>query len=181
MKVQEGPLSGLLIIELNVFRDARGFFSEIFHLDRYNKYNIPTFIQDNISRSKRNTIRGLHYQMPRTQGKLITVTRGAIWDVALDVRRSSPTFGQWFGITLSDENHTQLYIPPGFAHGFCALSDEADISYKCTDFYHPESEHGIAWNDPALNIPWPTPEPILSPKDQINLTLAEIPHEKLCK
>lgn len=181
MKVSEGPLPGLIIIEPTVFHDTRGYFYESFQLDRFTKHQIPAFVQDNIARSKQHVIRGLHYQFPQTQGKLITVTRGSIWDVALDVRVDSPTFGQWFGITLSDENHIQFYLPPGFAHGFYTLSDVADVHYKCTDFFNPTLEQGIAWNDPQLNITWPTTTPILSDKDKMHPPLHEIPHEKLFK
>lgn len=179
MKVIETPLSGLLIIEPNVFADARGFFFETFQQTRYAAIGLPSFVQDNISRSQRGTLRGLHYQKPHTQGKLVWVTRGSVWDVAVDIRKSSPTFGQWFSITLSDENHTQLYVPPGFAHGFCTLSDTADFCYKCTDVYSPADEHGILWNDPALNIPWPVTTPILSAKDERYPSLAEIADDLL--
>jgi|SRR5579885_2154765 dTDP-4-dehydrorhamnose 3,5-epimerase len=179
MKVTEGPLPGLLIIEPRVFNDNRGYFFEVFQQKRYAEFGIPAFVQDNVSRSARNVLRGLHYQLPHAQGKLVFVTRGSVWDVAVDIRTNSPTFGQWFGIHLNDENHTQFYIPPGFAHGFCVLSDEADFHYKCTDYYQPGSEHGIAWNDERLNIPWPVSNPVLSPKDEIYPALHEIAHEKL--
>lgn len=179
MKMTEGPLSGLLIFEPKIFNDNRGYFFEVFQAERYADVGIPPFVQDNISRSTKNVLRGLHYQLPRAQGKLVWVTRGTVWDIALDIRVSSPTFGQWFSIILSDENHTQMYIPPGFAHGFCVLSDEADFYYKCTDFYTPKAEHGIAWNDTNLNIPWPIQHPILSPKDEVYPHLKDIPHENL--
>lgn len=179
MKVTQGPLDGLVIIEPRLFHDNRGYFYEDFQKIRYSELGLPEFVQDNISRSKQNVIRGLHYQLPNSQGKLVGVTRGTIWDVVVDVRRSSPTFGQWFGITLSDENHVQMYIPPGFAHGFCVTSSEADFYYKCTDYYSPPAEHGIAWNDPKLNIPWPVKNPILSPKDEVYTPLHEIPHDQL--
>lgn len=179
MKIIETPLSGLLLIEPRCFADARGYFLEVFRENQYQELGLPAFVQDNISRSKRNTLRGLHYQLLPAQGKLVWVTRGTIWDVAVDIRRSSPTFGQWFGCILSDENHHQLYIPEGFAHGFCVLSDEADLSYKCTAFYAPQSEHGIAWNDATLNIDWPVQEPILSAKDAAHVAFNEINDEKL--
>lgn len=179
MKVTEAPLSGLMIFEPRIFADNRGYFYEVFQQNRYAECGLPRFVQDNVSRSKQNTLRGLHYQLPHEQGKLVWVTRGTVWDVAVDIRRTSPTFGQWFAITLSDENHTQMYIPPGFAHGFCVLSEEADFYYKCTDFYAPSSEQGIAWNDVNLNIPWPIKNPILSPKDEIYPSLYEITHECL--
>src|SRR5262249_31094683 len=150
MKLIETPLKGLMVIEPNVFSDTRGYFFEVFQQHRYQEQGFPPFIQDNVSRSKKHVLRGLHYQLPHAQGKLVWVTSGTVWDVAVDIRVSSPTFGQWFGITLSDENHTQLYIPPGFAHGFCVLSDTADFHYKCTEYYSPSSEHGIAWNDPRI-------------------------------
>ena len=124
-------------------------------------------------------MRGLHYQLPHTQGKLIWAIRGAIWDIVIDIRIHSKTFGQSFSILLNDENHTQLYVPPGFAHGFCVISNEADIYYKCTDFYMPKHEHGIRWNDPDLNIQWPTTQPVLSSKDTAYPLLREIPHDRL--
>lgn len=179
MKITEGPMQGLLIIEPKVFKDERGFFYETFQMERYKKAGIPTFVQDNISHSKRNALRGLHYQLPHSQGKLVTVTRGEVWDVVVDIRISSPTFGKWFSITLTDKNHIQMYVPPGFAHGFCVLSEDTDFLYKCTDYYAPGCEYGIAWNDPKLNIPWPVKNPILSPKDEIFRALHETPHEHL--
>lgn len=179
MKVNEASLSGLLIIEPNVFHDSRGHFYEVFQSKRYESYGIPPLVQDNTSRSKRDVLRGLHYQLPQSQGKLVWVTRGSVWDVVVDIRVKSPTFGKWFGITLSDENHLQFYIPPGFAHGFCVLSEEADFHYKCTDYYAPGKEHGIAWNDTQLNILWPIKNPILSPKDEVYPSLHEIAHEQL--
>lgn len=179
MKATQGPLAGLIIIEPPIFGDERGYFYESFQQKRYTELGIPPFVQDNISRSKKNTLRGLHYQLPHAQGKLVFVTHGKVWDIVVDIRQSSPTFGKYFSITLSDENHTQMYIPPGFAHGFCVLSDEADFSYKCTDFYHPASEHGIRWNDNGLQIPWPVTTPVLAPKDAAYCRLNEIPHEQL--
>lgn len=179
MKITEGPLPGLLLIEPNVWVDNRGYFYEVYQENRYQEYQLPHFVQDNVSRSKRNVLRGLHYQLPHSQGKLVFVTRGNAWDVSVDLRINSPTFGQWFGIYLNEENHTQLYIPPGFAHGFCVLSDEADFHYKCTDYYFPNAEHGIAWNDVDLNISWPIEHPILSPKDATYPLLRELTNEKL--
>jgi dTDP-4-dehydrorhamnose 3,5-epimerase len=166
MKITEGDLPGLLIITPNVFADSRGYFFEDFQNQRYTQYGIPPFVQSNISRSKQNVLRGLHYQDPNAQGKLVGVTRGSVWDVVVDIRPDSATYGKWFGIILSDENHIQMYVPPGFAHGFCVLSDEADFYYKCTDYYSPANEKGIAWNDATLNIPWPVKNPVLSDKDQ---------------
>lgn len=179
MKIIETPLSGLLILEPTVFTDKRGYFFEVFQQTRFAENGIPTMVQDNVSRSTRHVLRGLHYQLPHAQGKLVGVTRGIVWDVAVDIRVSSPTFGKWFGTTLSDENHRQVYIPPGFAHGFCVISDEADFYYKCSEYYSPGSEHGIAWNDAQLNIAWPIENPILAPKDESYPTLQEIAHDKL--
>lgn len=179
MITKEAPLKGLIIIEPAVFKDNRGYFYEGFQQQRYAQLGIPPLIQDNMSRSKQHVIRGLHYQLPNAQGKLVGVTKGSVWDVVVDIRSSSPTFGQWFGITLSDDNLIQMYIPPGFAHGFCVLSDSADFYYKCTEYYHPKSEHGIAWNDSTLNIPWPVQTPILSPKDEVYPSLQELSHEQL--
>lgn len=179
MKITEGPLRGILIIEPTVFSDSRGYFFESFRHDKLSEFGIPAFVQDNVSRSKRNVLRGLHYQLPREQGKLVWVTRGTVWDVVVDIRKSSPTFGQYFATTLSEENHIQLYIPAGFAHGFCVLSDEANFNYKCTDYYAPEAEHGIAWDDKDLNIPWPVQQPILSPKDEVYAPLTATKSEYL--
>ncbi len=179
MKLTDTPLPGLILIQPSVFGDTRGYFYEVYQQQRYADHGIPSFVQDNVSRSKRNVLRGLHYQLPEAQGKLVWVTRGSVWDVAVDIRRQSKTFGQWFGITLSDESHTQLYIPPGFAHGFCVLSEYADLHYKCTHAYFPAAEHGIAWNDTTLKISWPVTQPILSPKDEIYPGLNEIADEHL--
>lgn len=179
MKISETYLPGLLLIEPTVHRDSRGEFYEVFQQQRYAEHKIPTFVQDNTSRSVKNTLRGLHYQLPKSQGKLVWVTHGTVWDVVVDIRTQSPTFGKWLGITLSDENHLQLYIPPGFAHGFCVVSDYADFHYKCTEYYTPHCEQGIAWNDKQLNITWPINNPILSPKDAANPSLGEMSHEKL--
>lgn len=179
MQITEGPLPGLIIIEPKAFKDNRGYFYETFQRKRYEDIGIPPFVQDNFSHSTRNVLRGLHYQLPNPQGKLVYVTRGSVWDVAVDIRQHSPTFGQWFGVHLNDENHKQLYIPPGFAHGFCVLSDEAHFHYKCTDYYTPDAEQGIIWNDEKLNITWPVENPILSPKDEIYPCLHELSHEKL--
>lgn len=179
MKVSTTPLSGLLVIEPTLFRDERGYFFEVYQQHHYHALGLPLFVQDNFSNSKENVLRGLHYQLPHAQGKLVWVTKGSVWDVAVDIRISSPTFGKWFSITLSDENHLQMYIPPGFAHGFCVLSAETDFNYKCSGFYSPHHEQGIAWNDAHLNIPWPIKQPILSPKDQHYPALHEITHDCL--
>lgn len=175
MKVTESPLPGVLIIDVKVFGDARGFFCETFHAARYKELcgiDAP-FVQDNLSRSVRGTLRGLHFQEPDAQGKLVYVLRGSVFDVAVDVRRGSPHFGRWFGVELSEENKRQLWVPPGFAHGFCVTSDVADFAYKCTALYAPHHERSVAWNDPAIGVAWPVAEPILSPKDAAAPRLAD--------
>jgi len=147
--------------------DHRGFFLETFREDVFAGAGIPTrFVQDNASRSVKNTLRGLHYQDPYPQGKLVRVTLGTVFDVAVDIRSESPSYGQWYGCELSDANKYQLWIPPGFAHGFCVLSEYADFAYKCTEYYHPETEGTILWNDPAIGIVWPVKEPLFSEKDK---------------
>lgn len=175
MNVVTTEFSGLLIIEPKSFGDARGFFFESYHRDRYRGAGlVEEFVQDNVSRSCRGTLRGLHYQQKSPQGKLVFVTHGEVFDVAVDLRRSSATFGRWFGIVLNDENHRQMYIPPGFAHGFCVTSDSADFCYKCTRGYDPSDERTLLWNDPAIGINWPSLEPrILSAKDQRGIPLAQ--------
>ena len=178
MRVIETPLPELIIIEPDLYRDHRGVFWEAFHEERYNKAGIRSpFVQDNFSWSVRDTLRGLHYQLRRPQGKLVTVIKGSVYDVAVDIRRGSPTFGQWFGVELSDQNMRQLYIPPGFAHGFSVLTETAGFFYKCTDVYQPADERGILWNDPDLNITWPTAAPLLSPKDQAFKPFAAVQDE----
>jgi dTDP-4-dehydrorhamnose 3,5-epimerase len=162
----ETSLPGILLIEAKVFGDARGFFLESFRRDVFEEAGIPPLVQDNHSRSVRNTLRGLHFQHPHGQGKLIRVTSGAVFDVLVDVRRGSPTFGKWEGHELNEDNKRQLWVPPGFAHGFCVLSDTADFLYKCSDYYHPETEHTLLWNDPEVGVQWPVTEPILSEKDK---------------
>jgi dTDP-4-dehydrorhamnose 3,5-epimerase len=166
MKVIPTELPEVLLIEPHVFGDQRGFFMETYQEARYQEAGVPGhFVQDNHSRSRRGVLRGLHYQLLQPQGKLVWVTHGQVFDVAVDIRRSSPTFGRWAGAILDDMSHCQLYIPPGFAHGFCVLSDEADFFYKCTDYYHPQSEYGILWNDPDIGIHWPAQDVLLSDKD----------------
>ena len=179
MKVIETGLPGVLLLEPKVFGDVRGFFMETWQAARYSGAGMPErFVQDNHSRSRRGVLRGLHYQLTQPQGKLVWVTRGAVFDVAVDIRRGSPHFGRWYGCMLDDVDHRQLYIPPGFAHGFCVVSDEADFFYKCTDYYHPPSERGIAWDDPEIGIDWPLREVSLSGKDQQNPRLsAQRPEE----
>ena len=175
MRVVPSSLPGVLLIEPDVYEDSRGFFLETYHADRYREHGITgPFVQDNHSRSIGGTLRGLHLQVRRPQGKLIRVIEGEIFDVAVDVRRGSPSFGRWVGVTLSGGNFKQCYVPPGFAHGFCVISPMAQVEYKCTDLYDPSSEIGILWNDPALAIPWPVEAPVLSERDKRHRTLAEM-------
>jgi dTDP-4-dehydrorhamnose 3,5-epimerase len=176
MKVIPTVIDGLLVIEPTVFGDDRGFFYESFNQRRFEELTgvKAEFVQDNHSRSARNVLRGLHYQIQQAQGKLVRVTSGSVFDVAVDLRKSSPTFGQWYGLELSAENKRQLWIPPGFAHGFVVTSDNAEFLYKTTDYYAPEYERAIIWNDPAIGIEWPLDaEPLLSGKDQKGLKLAD--------
>ena len=176
MKISETELPGVLLLEPKRFGDDRGFFMELFHEKRYAEAGIPgPFVQDNFSRSAKGILRGLHFQQPHAQGKLVQVFAGTVYDVAVDIRRGSPTFGRWVGMELSADNRRQLWVPAGFAHGFCVLSESADFHYKCTDFYSPASEHGIAWNDPDLGIPWPVKSPLLSPKDSAAPRLKDAP------
>lgn len=167
MKTLPTTLPGVVLLELDVFGDHRGRFIETFRRDRYREFGIDLeFVQDNFSSSTKGILRGLHYQLHQPQGKLVHVTRGEVFDVAVDIRRGSPTFGRWFGTTLSAENHRQMWVPPGFAHGFLVTSDQADFVYKVTANYAPADERGIAWNDPQLAIAWPIAgEPTLSKKD----------------
>ena len=175
MKLIETALPGVLIIEPKVFGDARGFFIETFQVERYREIGITQpFVQDNHSRSQRGVLRGLHFQKTRPQGKLVRVSRGAVYDVAVDINPKSPTFGRYVGVELSDDNHRQLWIPAGYAHGFCVISAVADFEYKCTDFYFPEDEGGLIWNDPEVAIPWPIAQPSLSGKDTVLPTLRDI-------
>jgi dTDP-4-dehydrorhamnose 3,5-epimerase len=175
MKVHETPLPGVFLVEPRVFRDPRGFFYESFQAERFGEHGLPDrFVQDNHSRSRRGVLRGLHYQLTRPQGKYVTAVRGEIFDVAVDIRRGSPTFGRWFGVTLSGDDPRYLYIPPGYAHGFCVLSEEADFVYKCTDVYVPSDERTVQWNDPAIGIEWPLPDPIVSDRDRAARPLAEM-------
>ena len=175
MQVVPTKLPGVVIIEPDVHRDDRGFLVEAFHADRYRRHGIAgPFVQDNQSRSAGGTLRGLHMQGRRPQGKLIRVVEGVIFDVAVDVRRGSPTFGRWVGVTLSAENFRQCYVPAGFAHGFCVVGETAQVIYKCTDVYDASSEIGIAWNDPSLAIDWPIREPLLSQRDAANPILADV-------
>lgn len=176
MKVTQTALDGVLLIEPRVFRDERGLFLETFAAERYSAHRIPTvFAQDNFSRSTRGTLRGLHFQEPHAQGKLVLVTRGSVLDVVVDIRRGSPTFGRWLGVELSGETLRQMWIPPGFAHGFCVTSETADFWYKCTVPYVPEADRSIRWDDPAIGIAWPVTQPLLSKKDAAAPSLAEAP------
>ena len=184
MKIIETPLPGVVVIEPKVFGDKRGFFLETFRQDVLQQAGInETFVQDNHSRSSQGVLRGLHYQLTQTQGKLVRVTSGAVYDVAVDVREGSPTFGQWYGTELNEETMRMMYVPPGYAHGFVVLSESADFLYKCTDYYHPESEQGIAWDDPDIGIEWPitnlTSEIPLSEKDKNNVLLKDQSTDKL--
>jgi len=181
MQVHTTPLSEVRLIEPKVFGDQRGHFFETWHSQRYAEHGVPrAFVQDNVSRSQRGILRGLHLQEPFGQGKLVQVLDGEVFDVAVDVRVGSPTFGRWFAARLSADNHKQLYIPEGFAHGFCVLSDSALLHYKCTELYHPEAELSVAWDDPELGIAWPlTTPPILSVKDAKALRLRDIPLKRL--
>jgi dTDP-4-dehydrorhamnose 3,5-epimerase len=180
MRVEHTQLKAVLLIEPSVFGDTRGYFFETYHKDRYAAAGVPRdFVQDNVSRSTKGILRGLHLQEPFGQGKLVQVLDGEIFDVAVDVRFGSPHFGQWVGERLSGENHRQLFIPAGFAHGFCVLSETALLNYKCTELYHPETEISIAWNDPALAIGWPVSDPQLSKKDAAAVRLQDIPKQRL--
>jgi dTDP-4-dehydrorhamnose 3,5-epimerase len=166
MRLLETDLPGVLLIEPDVFHDDRGLFMESYHAEKYSKLGISSvFVQDNFSSSVKGTLRGLHAQLQKPQGKLIRVTKGEIFDVAVDARPGSQTFGKWFGTKLSEKNSLQLYIPAGFFHGYCVLTDKADVEYKCTNYYDGSDEVGIIWNDSTLNINWPIDSPILSVKD----------------
>jgi dTDP-4-dehydrorhamnose 3,5-epimerase len=180
MKVTAGKIPGLLIVDPVVHGDARGFFLETYSRDRYAEAGVSgDFVQDNLSSSRRGILRGLHFQHPRGQGKLCWVIEGEVFDVAVDVRVGSPTFGRWDGVTLSSENKRQLYIPPGFAHGFCVVSEWALFSYKCTDFYSAENELSVAWDDEDIGIEWPIDAPLLSDKDRANPKLRDVPSDRL--
>ncbi len=174
MEFQRTELPEVVLVVPDVHRDARGFFLETYHARKYLDGGIDArFVQDNQSRSRRGTLRGLHAQVRSPQGKLVRVVRGEIWDVAVDIRPHSPTFGRFAAAALSEENAYQLWIPPGFGHGFCVLSDEADVEYKCTTLYDPGDEIAIRWDDPAIGIPWPIREPVVSARDRAAPRLAE--------
>jgi dTDP-4-dehydrorhamnose 3,5-epimerase len=167
MKFEPTPLPGVVVVRPEVFRDPRGFFLETYHAEKYEQGGIrATFVQDNHSHSLKGTLRGLHAQLKHPQGKLVRAVAGEMFDVAVDIRRGSPTFGKWFGTRLSGENFVQLYVPPGFAHGFCVLSERVDVEYKCTDFYRRDDEVSVAWNDPDIGVEWPVETPLLSDKDR---------------
>jgi dTDP-4-dehydrorhamnose 3,5-epimerase len=175
VNVIETELSGVLIVEPDVFRDPRGFFLETWAVNKYRDAGIDVaFVQDNHSRSVRGTLRGLHAQVPRAQAKLLRAVVGEVFDVAVDIRRGSPTFGKWVGVMLSAENHRQIFIPGGFAHGFCVMSDVAEVEYKCSELYWPEDEITVAWNEPTVGVKWPVAEPLLSKRDLSGLTLAQL-------
>ncbi len=180
MKISETEIPGVLIFEPKVFEDDRGFFLETWRKDKYAEAGVKEdFVQDNVSFSMRGTLRGLHFQNPHGQGKLVQVLTGQVFDVAVDVRIGSPSFGKWVGIELSGEDHRQMYIPPGFAHGFCVMSEKALFSYKCTDYYAAECDFGIAWNDPDIGIEWPIADPVLSQKDAKNPRLSQVTEKNL--
>ena len=176
MKISHSKLKGCVIIEPRIFGDERGFFLETFQAVRYKQeagIDLP-FVQDNHSRSARGVLRGLHFQKTKPQGKLVRVVRGEVYDVAVDIRKGSVTFGEWEGVILSEENKKQFWVPPGFAHGFVVLSDTADFEYKCTDYYDPSDEGSILWSDPDLDIPWPIANPVLSTKDESAKRLVDL-------
>jgi len=174
MNVIETDLPGVLIIEPKVFGDSRGFFLESYQKQRYAEAGMEyDFVQDNQSRSQRGVLRGLHFQVKKPQGKLVSVSRGEVFDVAVDINPASDTFGKYVGVSLNEDNHRQLWVPPGYAHGFVVISDTADFQYKCTDYYDPSDEAGIIWNDSQVAIDWPVNNPVLSDKDSILPTLAE--------
>ena len=180
MNVTCFEIEGLLLIEPKVFKDARGFFYETWNERRYREAGVAAvFVQDNLSFSRRGAVRGLHFQNPAAQAKLVTVLQGEVFDVAVDLRRTSPTFGRWHGANLTVDNKRQLFIPQGFAHGFAVVSKSALVAYKCTDYYAPQNEVTIAWNDPDIGIQWPVAHPVLSDKDQRGLRLRDVPSAKL--
>ncbi len=180
LKCIEDSLPGVVLIEPEVFEDDRGFFMETYHMNKYGEVGIDQpFVQDNHSHSRRFTLRGLHYQFKHPQAKLVYVISGEIFDVAVDIRRGSPTFGRWTATVLSASNRRQLFVPTGFAHGFCVLSETADVIYKCTDLYAPGDEYGILWSDPSIAVAWPIKTPVLSDKDSKNPKLKEVPEALL--
>ena len=176
MKVEQTKLEGVLLVTPQIFGDDRGFFMETYNRDKALASGLPgEFVQDNHSKSSKGVLRGLHYQNPQWQGKLVRVVQGEIFDVAVDIRHGSATFGEWFGVYLNDENKQQLYVPPGFAHGFVVTSDTAEVVYKCTSLYAPEQEGSVLWNDPEIGIEWPIDSPLLSAKDEAGQNLRDLP------
>jgi dTDP-4-dehydrorhamnose 3,5-epimerase len=176
MKVEQTKLDGVLLVTPKIFGDDRGFFMETYNRDKAIKLGLPgEFVQDNHSKSSKGVLRGLHYQTPQWQGKLIRAVQGEIYDVAVDIRDRSPTFGEWVGFYLNDENKQQLYVPEGFAHGFVVTSDTAEVVYKCTSLYAPSQEGCVLWNDPEIGIEWPIAEPLLSAKDEVGQLLRNLP------
>ena len=175
MHVEQTDLEGVLLVKPTVFGDSRGFFMETYHAEKFAENGLPAvFVQDNHSRSSKGILRGLHFQFPSWQGKLVRVIQGEVFDVAVDVRRESPNFGRWYGTYLSEENKNQLYVPEGFAHGFCVTSEIADVVYKCTSIYNPSEDFSMMWNDPQIGIQWPIDNPMLSDKDQNAMSLEDL-------
>ncbi len=182
MKFTPLAIRDVILIEPKVFEDTRGFFMEAYNRPRFAEHGIQAdFVQTNHSKSVKNTLRGLHYQIGKPQSKLVRVVRGEVFDVVVDIRFGSPTYGKWVGEILSAENKKEIYVPIGFAHGFCVLSDEADFIYACTNIYYPQGERGIIWNDPDIGIQWPASEPMLSEKDKRNTAFAEIERDFIYK
>ncbi len=182
MIVSKTPLAGALVFEPVVHGDERGFFIETWNHERYKKAGLDVkFVQSNLSKSSQGVLRGLHFQNPKPQGKLVQIISGEVFDVAVDIRLGSPTFGQWYGVTLSADNHKQFYIPEGFAHGFCVLSEDAIFSYMCTNIYDATADCSLLWNDAQIGIDWPLAQPLLSNKDKAAQTLAQINPQKLPK
>jgi dTDP-4-dehydrorhamnose 3,5-epimerase len=178
MKIIATPIDGLLVLEPDIFRDERGFFLETFHEQKYENLGIEKhFVQDNLSFSSKGILRGLHFQYRHPQAKLVQVLFGEVFDVAVDIRQGSPTFGKWFGIMLSQDNLYQMFIPEGFAHGYCVISQTALFAYKCSDFYSPAHEGGLLWSDPDIGIQWPVSDPLLSQKDSRLPRLSEFPED----
>lgn len=184
-KFEPCPIPGLVLVTPDVYRDDRGWFAEAYHAQRYFENGIrDVFVQDNRSLSRKGVVRGLHFQLHRPQAKLVSVVRGAVWDVAVDLRWGSPTFRKWHACELSAENGRQFYVPAGFAHGFCVLSDEAELHYKCSEFFDPKDDRGLQWDDPAIGVAWPVAHPVLSRKDTLRIPFdrlgeADFPHVKL--
>ena len=180
MRVTPTRLPEVLVIDARIFKDARGFFMESWHESRYREIGLShPFVQDNVSLSSKGVLRGLHFQNPKTQGKLVTALQGTIFDVAVDIRSGSTTFGEWVGVELSSENNRQLWVPEGFAHGFCVLSEQAMVLYKCTEFYSPQDELSLLFDDPDIGVKWPQVSHSLSEKDKKGLRLKDVPADKL--